>query len=129
MVYVTEPGLYPRMWLDGENIFHVDYGTCTRITFEHAIQVAEYSKNIPAQTGRKIRVITHAQHITEIDPQAQALFFSKAFEEQTAACASLGHPSGFNAPVGGLYVFFETPPYPCEFFTEEAEALAWLRTI
>lgn len=118
---------YPLIWFDKEDILHIDYGDCERITQTHAIKIAEYIKDIPAKTGKKIKVINHAKKLIEIDPKAQKLFFSNEFAYLTEACAAAGHPTGFNAPLGEPYEFFETSPYPFQFFTEE-EAMLWLRT-
>lgn len=122
----NKPIEYPLMWHDAAGIFHIDYGPTKTITVEQAKRALTGGE--PLGSGKKNVVLTHGTCVTGFEEGVRELFFSDELGQRTRACALLINKEGFNELAIDLYLFFGEPPYPVNIFSDENEAMDWLRS-
>lgn len=78
--------------------------------------------------GRKHPLLIDLKHLQSITPDARAYFSARDRETDICAFAFLIH-SNFQRMVGNIFIQFNRPPIPTKLFTDENQALAWLRAL
>lgn len=117
------PQRYPYVWLGDDGILRIDYGRNPRIDLD-AISSA-YAQHWAISTIPRPVLITGQGMVTST-AEAEDFAASPAVMAMTTAVA-LMQPSVFSRLAATVYLTYRRPPYPCQAFDDEADAIAWLK--
>lgn len=115
---------YPEVTLTEEGILVVELGRYARITV--ALQEEILQKHRQLAPGRKTPILLKGDHVLSVDDDATRNAPSAEILELTAAVACITK-TPLEKHLGQMYLWFSKPPYPFKLFTQEGEALQWLR--
>lgn len=113
---------YPLVWLGDEGILRIDYGRNPRIDLA-AISSAHAQHRALSLTPRP--VLIRGEGTLTSTSEAEAFSISAPVCALTTAVA-LMQPNLAARLAVKLYLVYHRPPYPCQAFDDEAQALGWL---
>ncbi|WP_269531644.1 hypothetical protein [Chitinimonas sp. BJYL2] len=113
----------PKVWLGDDGILRVDYGYRPRIDEASMRSALEQHLAIGVYP---VPVMIFGQGVMAGTTEAEVFGSGPEICEVTLAVGMV-MSNALAMQAAKLYLRFRHPPYPCQAFSREAEALAWLR--
>ena len=115
------------VWMDSEQTTHMHFKPTNRHNIEDAREVVSAHNSLTE--GVKTPVLADLRNVTTgANRQAR-----KYYTLEESCRSKLGMAMLVQSPVqrmlGNLFVKINKPPYPTRLFSDEEEALIWLRTL
>jgi hypothetical protein len=114
----------PKVTLGDEGILRVDYSQYDRITLA-SIQYV-HAQHVVFCPDRKIPVLVKGAGIASVEYKAQRYLSSPEICSVVSAGAIMVK-SFLERHLARMFLTYHRPPYPVQVFSDEADALAWLR--
>ncbi len=117
-------GITPNVTLGEDGILRIDYSAYDRITlasFEYA-----HARHVALCPTGKVPVLFRGKSIASAEYQAQR-YISTPEVCAGISAAAIVVKSLLERHLGRMLLIYHRPPYPVQLFSDETEALAWLR--
>lgn len=113
-----------RVWLGGDGIIRVVSLPFTNMTLESIREVNVHLKTLCK--GKKYPIFTDIRGVKSITREAR-LFVSSEDSVNVCSAAALLIGSPVSKVIGNLFLGLNKPPYPTKLFSNEDEAVEWLK--
>jgi hypothetical protein len=114
----------PKVTLGEDGVLRVDFSQYDRITFA-SIQYV-HAQHVALCPDRKIPVLIKGAGIAIVEYKAQRHLSSPEICSVVSAGAIMVN-SFLERHLARMFLTYHRPPYPVQVFSDEADALAWLR--
>jgi hypothetical protein len=114
-----------RVWLDEDGIVHALLRSPDDYSVEHAKEhIATYGK---LGAGAALPVLVDIRGMTKLPPREVRQYYASARGTRHTAAAAVLVESDLSRVMANFFFRFHNPSHPIKLFTDEDEALAWLR--
>jgi len=113
-----------KVWLDADGIIHKEFHEHAEETLKDALESMEVIKRI--SKGRKLPIMIDMGKVHSMDPEARAYYSGNEAFSATSAAAAVTK-SLMSRLIGNFFLGFNKPEYPRKVFSNESEALDWLK--
>jgi hypothetical protein len=114
----------PDVTLRDDGILHIDFIQYDRITLA-SIQYA-HARHVALCPDRKIPALFKGKAVASVEYKAQRYLSSPEVNKGISAGAIVVK-SFLQRHLARMFLIYHRPPYPVQVFSDEADALAWLR--
>ncbi len=119
------PGdITPTVTLGDDGILRIDFSQYDRITLA-SIQYV-HARHVALCPDRKIPVLLKGKGVASVEYKAQRYISSPEVCAVISAVAIVVK-SFLERHLARMFLIYHRPPYPVQVFSDEADALAWLR--
>jgi hypothetical protein len=113
----------PRVRLDTDGVFHIDFTGCSRIT-RAAVEFAN-RRHRELTSGQPAPVLIVGEYVGRVDYLAQRYASAPEVREMVMALALVAD-SFLQRHLARMFLMYHRPSYPVQVFADEATAHAWL---
>ncbi|RRJ84939.1 hypothetical protein [Aestuariirhabdus litorea] len=113
----------PRLWMGEDGIMRVDYGLHAHITLEAVREVAQRAYQL---CPRPHLALVMGQRVAKVDTDALRFLQGEEYQRISVAVAVMTR-TPLEKFLMRMYSTLHPPTYPVRGFTDEEEALRWLR--
>ena len=114
----------PKVTLGDDGILRIDFSQYDRITFA-SIQYV-HARHVALCPDRKIPAVFKGKAVASVEYKAQRYLSSPEVNTGISAGAIVVK-SFLQRHLARMFLIYHRPPYPVQVFSDEADALAWLR--
>jgi len=114
----------PKVTLGDDGILRIDYSQYDRITLA-SIQYV-HARHIALCPDRKIPALFKGKGVASVEYKAQRYLSSPEVAAGISAGAIVVR-SFLERHLARMFLIYHRPPYPVQVFSDEVDALAWLR--
>jgi hypothetical protein len=116
--------IIPTVTLGDDGILRIDFSQYDRITLA-SIQYA-HARHLALCADRKIPALVKGKAVASVEYKAQR-YLSSAEVAAGIAAGAIVVKSFLERHLARMFIMYHRPPYPVQVFSDEADALAWLR--
>lgn len=114
----------PKVMLGDDDILRIDFSQYDRITLV-SMQYA-HAQHVALCPDRKIPVLLKGAQVASVEYKAQRYLSSPEICAVVSAGAIMVN-TFLERHLARMFLTYHRPPYPAQVFSDEADALAWLR--
>jgi len=124
MQHLEADDITPKVTLGDDGILCIDFSRYDRITLASLLNA--HAQHVALCPERKIPVLTKGAGIASVEYKAQRYLSSPEVCAGVSAGAIVVE-SFLERHLASMFLTYHRPPYPVQVFSDETEALAWLR--